>query len=72
MNGSLAMVTAVWEMSETEFSGLDVIRDVDRAEMTVAAAAGRLALERRQVFRLLKAFRLEGAPRLIFMRCGKP
>ena len=32
----------------------DVIRDLDRGRMTVAAAAGLLALERRQVFRLLK------------------
>ena len=63
---------AVWEMSETELSRLDVIRDVDRGRMTVAAAAGLLALERRQVFRLLKAFRLEGAPGLISKRRGRP
>ncbi len=63
---------AVWEMSETELSRLDVIRDVDRGRMTVAAAAELLALERRQVFRLLKAFRLEGAPGLISKRRGRP
>ena len=61
-----------WEMSETELSRLDVIRDVDRGRMTVAAAADLLALERRQVFRLLKVFRLEGAPGLISKRRGQP
>jgi hypothetical protein len=55
-NGGSGMVMAVWEMSETELSRLDVIRDVDRGRMTVAATSGLLALERRQVFRLLKTF----------------
>ena len=63
---------AVWEMSEAELSRLDVIRDVDRGRMTVAAAAGLLSLERRQVFQLLKALRLEGAPGLIAKRRGRP
>ena len=63
---------AVLEMSETELSRFDVIRDVDRGRMTVAVAAELLALERRQVFRVLKAFRLEGAPGLISKRRGKP
>ena len=32
------MVTAVWQMSETERSRPDVILDVDRGRMTAAAA----------------------------------
>ena len=62
----------VWVMSETELSRLDVIRDLDRERLTVAAAAELLKLERRQVFRLVKAFRTHGAPGLISKKRGLP
>ncbi|WP_174300776.1 hypothetical protein [Caulobacter sp. S45] len=45
-----------------------MIRDVDRGRMMAAAAAGLLALERRQMFPLPKAARPEGAPRRISER----
>ena len=59
------MAMAVWEMSETELSRLDVIRDLDRGRFTVAAAGELQGLERRKVFRLAKACRAHGAPELI-------
>jgi hypothetical protein len=40
--------------------------------LTREAAAQLLGLERRQVFRLLKAYRAEGAPGLISKRHGRP
>ena len=59
-------------MSDGELTRLEVLRDLDEGRLTVAAAAGLLALERRQVFRLLKAFQPEGAPGLISKRRNRP
>ena len=61
----------VWVMSEAELSRLDVVRDLERGRLTAAAAAELLRLERRQVFRLLKAFRADGAPGLISKKRGR-
>ena len=58
-------------MSEAELSRLDVVRDLERGRLTVAAAAELLRLERRQVFRLLKAYRVDGAPGLISKKRGR-
>jgi len=44
-------------MSDGELSRLEVLRDLDQKRLTTSAAA----LERRQVFRLLKSYRTEGA-----------
>jgi predicted DNA-binding protein (UPF0251 family) len=48
-------------MSDGELSRLEVVRDLDQRRFTMEAAAQLLGLERRQVFRLLKAYRAEGA-----------
>src|SRR6516162_11232891 len=59
-------------MSDGELSRLEVLRDLDRKRLTTEAAAQLLGLERRQVFRLLKAYRAEGATGLISKRRGPP
>jgi hypothetical protein len=47
-----------------------VLRDLDRKRLTTKAAA-LLGLERRQVFRLLRAYRVEGTTGLISKRRGR-
>jgi len=59
-------------MSDGELSRLEVLRDMDQRRLTSEAAAQLLGLERRQVFRLLKAYRSEGAAGLISKRRGRP
>ena len=59
-------------MSDGELTRLEVLRDLDQRRLTAAAAAQLLGLERRQVFRLLKAYRSEGATGLISKRRGRP
>jgi hypothetical protein len=58
-------------MSDRELSRFEVLRDLDRGRLTAAAAAQLLRLERRQVFRLLRAYRAEGAAGLISKRRGR-
>ena len=58
-------------MSDGELTRLEVLRDVDQKRLTTEAAAQLLGLERRQVFRLLKAYRSEGATGLISKRRGR-
>ena len=58
-------------MSDGELARLEVLRDLDRCRLTTAAAAQLLGLERRQVFRLLKAYRTEGPDGLISKRRGR-
>ena len=57
-------------MSDGELSRLEVLRDLDRKRLKTKAAGQLLGLERRQVFRLVKAYRSEGAPGLITKRRG--
>jgi hypothetical protein len=57
-------------MSDGELSRLEVLRDLDQRRLTTAAAGQLLGLERRQVFRLLKAYRTEGPSGLISKRRG--
>src|SRR6476469_10095449 len=57
-------------MSCRELSRFEVLRDLDRGRLTAPAAAQLLRLERRQVFRLLRAYRAEGAAGLISKRRG--
>jgi Homeodomain-like domain len=52
---------AVLSMSDRELRRLEVLRDVDRGDLPVHAAAQLLGGSERQVWRLLKAFRAEGA-----------
>src|SRR5437762_467127 len=58
-------------MSDGELKRLEVLRDLDQKRLTSEAAAQLLGLERRQVFRLLKAYRSEGATGLISRRRGR-
>ena len=58
-------------MSDGELRRLEVLRDLDRQRLTTATAGQLLGLERRQVFRLLKAFRIEGPTGLISKRRGR-
>ena len=59
-------------MSDGELTRLEVLRDLDQRRLTVETTAQLLGLERRQVFRLLKAYRSEGATGLISRRRGRP
>jgi hypothetical protein len=52
-------------MSDGELSRLEVLRDLDQKRLPTEAAAQLLGLERRQVFRLLRACRTEGATGMI-------
>src|SRR5215471_7802630 len=58
-------------MSDGELTRLEVLRDLDQKRLTTEAAAQLLGLERRQVFRLLKAYRTEGPKGLISKRRGR-
>ena len=59
-------------MSDGELTRLELLRDLDQRRLTVETTAQLLGLERRQVFRLLKAYRSEGATDLISRRRGRP
>ena len=58
-------------MSDGELSRLEVLRDLDQGRLTAATAAQLLGLERRQLYRLLKAYRKEGPAGLISKRRGR-
>jgi hypothetical protein len=58
-------------MSDRELTRFDVLRDMDRGRLTAPAAAQLLRLERRQVFRLLRAYRADGVAGLISKRRGR-
>ena len=58
-------------MSDRELGRLEVLRDLDHKRLTTEAAGQLLGLERRQVFRLLKAYRIEGPTGLISKRRGR-
>ena len=62
----------VLSMSDGELRRLEVLRDVDRGGLPVGAAAQLLGRSERQVWRLLKAFRAEGASGLISKKRGRP
>jgi Winged helix-turn helix len=59
-------------MSDVELARFEVLRDLAQRRLTIAAAGQLLGLERRQVFRLLKAYRADGATGLISQRRGCP
>ena len=58
-------------MSDRELQRLEVLQDLNRRRLTPAAAGQLLGLERRQVFRLLRAYRIEGPTGLISKRRGR-
>src|ERR1700732_3007706 len=66
------MSVAVLSMSDGELRRLEVLRDVDRGGLPVRAAAQLLGRSERQVRRLLKAFRRDGAAVLISKKRGGP
>jgi hypothetical protein len=63
---------AVLSMSKQEFSRLDVLLRVQSGRLHVADACALMGLHRRQVFRLLRGLRQDGAPSLLSKRRGKP
>src|SRR5689334_17069039 len=63
---------AVVLMSKAELSRVDTLARVGRGELPVAEAASLLGLSARQVFRLLRRFRAEGAAGLASRRRGRP
>ncbi|KKL59969.1 hypothetical protein LCGC14_2210010 [marine sediment metagenome] len=59
-------------MSERELNRIEVLAQVDDGRLTVANAANMLDLTRRQVFRLLKRYRQDGASAIRHKARGKP
>ena len=63
---------AVLIMSEGELARAEILRDLDEDRLTIEAAEHLLGLDRRQVFRVLSAYRSQGAQGLIFKKRGRP
>src|SRR5258705_12668459 len=59
-------------MSKQEFSRLDVLLRVQSGRLRVSDACVLIGLQRRQVFRLLRGLKQDGAASLLSKRCGKP
>ncbi len=59
-------------MSDKELARLDVLRDLDHRRLSASAASKILRLGRRQVLRLLKAYRTSGVDGLISRQRGRP
>jgi len=63
---------AVVSMSKQEFSRLDVLLRVQSGRLRVSDACVLIGLQRRQVFRLLRGLKLDGAASLLSKRRGQP
>jgi hypothetical protein len=63
---------AVLSVSDGDLRRLEVLRDIDRGRLAVGAAAQLLGRSERQVWRLLKAFRVAGVSGLISKKRGRP
>src|SRR4051812_33727214 len=61
----------VVSMSNKEFSRLDVLLDLEAGRITIREAGELMGLRRRQVYRLVKAFRERGATSLVSRRRGR-
>jgi hypothetical protein len=59
-------------MSKQEFSRLDVLLRVESGRLRVSDACVLIGLERRQVFRLLRGLKQDGAASLLSKRRGRP
>ena len=59
-------------MSERELNRVEVLAQVDDCRLSVDNAANMLALTRRQIFRLLKLYRQDGAAAIRHKARGKP
>jgi len=66
------MSVRVLSVSDAELRRLEVLRDVDRGGLAVGAAAQLLGRSERQVWRLLKAFRVAGVSGLMSKKRGRP
>jgi len=64
-------MTAV-SMSKQEFGRLEVLLRVQSGRLRVSDACGLIGLRRRQVFRLLRGLKQDGAVSLVSKRRGKP
>ena len=62
----------VVSMSAKEFARLDVLLEMEAGRISIREACGLMGLRRRQVFRLLAAFRQYGAASLVSKRRGRP
>jgi hypothetical protein len=62
---------AVLSMSKQEFSRLDVLLQVQSGRLRIADACTLIGLQRRQVFRLLRNLKQDGATSLLSKRRGK-
>ena len=63
---------AVLSMSKQEFSRLDVLLRVQSGRLRVTDACVLIGLQRRQVFRLLRGLKKDGAASLLSKRRGRP
>jgi Winged helix-turn helix len=63
---------AVLSMSKQEFSRLDVLLRVQSGRLRVRDACVLIGLQRRQVFRLLRGLKQDGATSLLSKRRGRP
>jgi len=63
---------AVLSMSKQEFSRLDVLLQVQSGRLRVSDACVLIGLQRRQVFRLLRGLKQDGATSLLSKRRGRP
>src|SRR5215468_2239664 len=59
-------------MSKQEFSRLDVLLRVQSGRLRVSGACVLIGLQRRQVFRLLRGLKQDGATSLLSKRRGRP
>jgi hypothetical protein len=62
----------VVSMSAKEFARRDVLLEMEAGRISIREACGLMGLRRRQVFRLLAAFRQYGAASLVSKRRGRP
>ena len=62
----------VVSMSKQEFSRLDVLLRVQSGHLRVSDACALIGLQRRQVFRLLRGLKQDGATSLLSKHRGKP
>jgi hypothetical protein len=62
----------VLSMSKQEFSRLDVLLRIQSGRLRIADACALMGLRRRQVFRLLRGLKQDGATSLLSKRRGKP
>jgi hypothetical protein len=63
---------AVVLMSDKELARVQILTDTAAHRLRAAEAAGMLGVSRRQLFRLLKTFRVQGAAGLASRRRGRP